>query len=127
MRAGHRAPDRIQELVGVHDRQWQRDDDEPRAGPGCDLLPQQPHGAVLAVCDDDLVARPQWNRSRHGVQGRRRVREQDEAFWIGYAHVFRQLPARGCECSGQTTSEELDGIAFERRAQRSLVLQYRTG
>ena len=116
----HGAPDRVNEPGRVDGRQRDVRDDEAGVRPTCDLSPQQLHRTVLAVSDDDLVARRKGKRRGHGVERRRRVRDEDEPVRLGDTEVRRQLTASVGEQIGQPPPEELDGIALQRVPQLPL-------
>ena len=120
---GEPCRDRVEELVLAERRPRQRRDDDLRAGARGDLVPEDPLGPVLVVGQQDLVAAPELDASRHRVEPRRHVRNEPEVVSGRRADVAGDALPDPREPGGKPAGEEQHRLELELAPQLVLALE----
>ena len=123
MRAREPCRDRVEELVLAERRPRQRGDDDLRAGESRDLVPEDPLGAVLVVGQQDLVASPELDASRHRIEACRHVRNEPEVVPRRRADVPGDALSHPREPRGKPAGEEQHRLELELAPQLVLPLE----
>ena len=113
----------VEELVLAERRPRQRGDDDLRAGESRDLVPEDPLGAVLVVGQQDLVASPELDASRHRIEPGRHVRNEPEVVSRRRADVPGDALPDPRQPGGKPAGEEQHRLELELAPQLVLALE----
>ena len=114
--------ERVDHLVLVAKRQWDRRPDVARSSVAADPVPRQVTGAVLEVGREHLVVGTEAESPGGEIDAGGRVLDEGEVLG-GAADVVREGVSRRVEECREAAVEELDRLAFEFALPRLVALE----